>query len=88
VKGVKKVEDKTVTFQIGSLPTLTFITFLILKLCNVIDWSWWWVTAPLWIPIGLVIGIYAIILIAVVIIAIATNTPVRFKRDRSIRRYR
>ena len=26
----------------------TFIVFLILKLCHVIDWSWWWVTAPLW----------------------------------------
>lgn len=27
---------------------LLFITFMILKLCNVINWSWWWVTAPLW----------------------------------------
>jgi len=26
-----------------------FIVFLVLKLCDVIDWSWWWVTAPLWI---------------------------------------
>lgn len=25
-----------------------FIIFLILKLTKVIDWSWWWVTAPLW----------------------------------------
>ena len=28
---------------------LLFIVFLILKLTHVIDWSWWWVTAPLWI---------------------------------------
>ena len=27
---------------------LLFIVFLILKLCKVISWSWWWVTAPLW----------------------------------------
>lgn len=27
-----------------------FIVFLVLKLCKVINWSWWWVTAPLWIP--------------------------------------
>lgn len=27
-----------------------FIIFLVLKLCGVIAWSWWWVTAPLWIP--------------------------------------
>lgn len=27
---------------------LLFITFLVLKLTHVIDWSWWWITAPLW----------------------------------------
>lgn len=42
-----------------------FIVFLILKLTNVIDWSWWWVTAPLWIPIGLAVMI--LIVIALVI---------------------
>ena len=26
-----------------------FIVFLILKLTKVINWSWVWVTAPLWI---------------------------------------
>lgn len=31
-----------------SFPTLLFLSFLILKLCGVIDWSWWWITAPLW----------------------------------------
>lgn len=29
---------------------LLFIVFLILKLTKTIDWSWWWVTSPLWIP--------------------------------------
>jgi hypothetical protein len=24
------------------------IVFVTLKLCGVIDWSWWWVTAPFW----------------------------------------
>jgi hypothetical protein len=32
---------------------ILFIVFLILKLTNVIAWSWWWVTAPLWITISL-----------------------------------
>lgn len=27
---------------------LVFLTFLVLKLTNNIDWSWWWVTSPLW----------------------------------------
>lgn len=25
-----------------------FLVFLVLKLCGVIAWSWWWVTAPIW----------------------------------------
>lgn len=24
------------------------VLFVGLKLANVIDWSWWWVTAPFW----------------------------------------
>ena len=41
-----------------------FITFMVLKLCNVINWSWWWVTAPLWITYG--VGILAIIIMAII----------------------
>lgn len=26
------------------------ITFIVLRLCNVIDWKWCWVLAPFWIP--------------------------------------
>lgn len=47
----------------GSLLTLAFI---VLKLCNVIDWSWWWVLSPIWISIGLVLFgllIYTVIFI-------------------------
>lgn len=49
------------------LSGLLFIVFLILKLCNVITWSWWWITAPLWIPLGIAViciigaGIFAFI---------------------------
>lgn len=32
-----------------NISTFLFSIFLILKLCNVIDWSWWWVCSPLWI---------------------------------------
>lgn len=41
----------------------TFIVFLVLKLCGVIDWSWWWVTSPLWIPLAAVIGICIVLLV-------------------------
>ena len=35
--------------------SLLSVAFIVLKFCNVIDWSWWWVLAPIWIPIALVI---------------------------------
>jgi hypothetical protein len=31
--------------------TILFLIFLTLKLTNYIDWSWWWVFSPLWIPL-------------------------------------
>jgi hypothetical protein len=34
-----------------SLLTLLFIG---LRLTNYIDWSWWWVLAPLWMPLTIV----------------------------------
>lgn len=41
---------------------LLAIVFITLKLCNVINWSWWWVTAPVWraIVLGVGIGILAL----------------------------
>lgn len=39
-------------FEIQGLGTLLFLIFLILKLTHVINWSWWFVTLPLWFPIA------------------------------------
>lgn len=47
---------------------MLFLVFLVLKLTGVISWSWWWVTAPLWIPFGIVL---AILVVGVVIAIIA-----------------
>ena len=43
------------------LGTVLFLIFLVLKLCDVIDWSWWWVTAPLWIPFALFVSICLVV---------------------------
>jgi hypothetical protein len=43
------------------LGTILFLIFMVLKLTNYIDWSWWWVTAPLWIPLLLILGVLAVI---------------------------
>lgn len=49
-----------------SLPTVLFVVFLVLKLTGTIDWSWWWVTSPLWIPLVI---LFVGTLIAAVIVA-------------------
>lgn len=38
---------------------LLTVAFIVLKLCKVIDWSWWWVLSPMWIMI--LIALIAII---------------------------
>jgi hypothetical protein len=57
--------NKTSSSGLG-LGSVLFIVFLILKLTGNINWSWWWVTAPLWIPITLgvaIIGVVGIVMI-------------------------
>lgn len=47
-------EQKSTSSGIG-LSGAVFIVFLVLKLTGTIDWSWWWVTCPLWIPVAVTI---------------------------------
>ncbi|QGJ88823.1 membrane protein [Mycobacterium phage Yecey3] len=52
--------------------TLLFIVFLVLKLgvgdTAVEQWSWWWVTAPLWIPAGFLLIIQGFVLATAVVV--------------------
>jgi uncharacterized protein (DUF983 family) len=63
-----------------TLSGLTFIVFLVLKLCNVIDWSWWWVTAPLWIPFAIGVAILLIIVIVALIGTLIDNRKHKRRR--------
>jgi len=47
-----------------SFASVLGIVFIILKLTNVIDWSWWWVLAPFWIPVAIGITLLIGLLIA------------------------
>lgn len=48
-----------------SFTELLLVAFIVLKLCGVINWSWWWVFSPFWIPasIALVLLIIYFILL-------------------------
>lgn len=36
-----------------SVTMFIFFGFLALKLSNIINWSWWWVCSPLWVPFAI-----------------------------------
>lgn len=52
-----------------SLSMIVFIIFLVLKLTDNIDWSWWWVTSPLWLPMLSVIVVLIFVFILSIIVA-------------------
>lgn len=51
---------------IGFCGLLT-IVFIVLKLTHNIDWSWWWVLSPLWIPVVFALAILGIVLVVAAI---------------------
>jgi len=63
-------ESKTGGIGFFGLLTIVFIT---LKLTDYIDWSWWWVLSPLWIP-------FVVITIVIVLLAMFTNGRFTIRR--------
>jgi len=61
-------KDKIKVTYSMDIASILFIVFVVLKLAEVgpiANWSWWWVTAPLWIPVA------AAIITAIIVIIIA-----------------
>lgn len=56
----------------AGVPWMTLMAFVlaVLKLAGVIELSWWWVFAPVWLPLLLVMPLVVIMLIAVVVVAV------------------
>lgn len=61
-------ESKSSSGGLG-LGTILFVVFLTLKLTNVIDWSWWWVTSPLWI--SAIFFVFCMLIIAIIAALVA-----------------
>lgn len=57
-------ENKTVVNNrgIGFCGLLT-IVFIVLKLIGIINWSWIWVLAPIWIPAVIVVAVILLLII-------------------------
>lgn len=60
-----KVIEKRYTMS--WLPLLG-ILFIGLKLTDHIDWSWLWVLAPFWLPLGVVLGFIALLLLFALVV--------------------
>ena len=56
------MSNKQASGGIGFTGLLT-IVFIILKLCGIITWSWWWVLSPLWISAILWVVLVVIVLL-------------------------
>lgn len=56
-------DNSTTSGGIGFTSLLT-IVFIVLKLTNVINWTWWWVLFPIYMP--LTIGIIILLILALI----------------------
>jgi hypothetical protein len=74
-KGNNMSESSSVSVNFPFLGILTLI-FITLKLTGHIAWSWWWVLAPMWIPLAIILGIGII----VVIIAMITGANINVRK--------
>lgn len=52
--------DRLNSGGLGILPLL-LVLFIGLKLTDNIDWSWWWVLSPLWVPLTCVVCVLVVI---------------------------
>ncbi len=67
--------------------SLLGLTFIILKLCGVITWSWIWVLAPFWGLFGIIIAILFIFASSWIIIKIVGGIANRtFSHKKTYRR--
>lgn len=54
--------NKNVTVRTCGFSTLLTIALVVLKLCHVIEWSWVWVFAPMWISFLIGLAVFLFIL--------------------------
>ena len=66
---------------IGFCGLLT-IVFVTLKLCKVIAWSWWWILAPMWIPLALVLSMFLLWIIKVLIGSAIDKIQIKRRRKK------
>jgi len=64
----------------SSFLLLLFFIFIILKLTGTVAWSWWWITAPIWMPAALLVG--GVVLAAVMGVGVLKIVSTVLRRQR------
>lgn len=59
----------TASGGLGFAGALT-ILFIALKLLGFIDWSWWWVLAPLWVSAALSVAVLFVVVAVAIVVAV------------------
>ena len=62
---------KAVTVEGIGLSGVLGVIFITLKLTGSINWSWWWVLSPFWLPWAVALATVLLVLIGVVIVSAA-----------------
>jgi len=61
MSGSEKTKKPIVSYNGGiDIFGLLLVLFVGLKLTGHIDWSWWWVTVPLWGPVAFIGGLFVL----------------------------
>lgn len=61
------MRDNTVSRGESLGLTLLLVLFIGLKLTGYIDWSWWWVLSPIWVPLVLFVVVFsAVVFVAAI----------------------
>lgn len=67
---------------------LLLTAFIVMKLCGVINWSWWWVLAPLWGLPAIILVILGVMAIGYIINESTKVSSFSRKQDRAMRKLR
>jgi hypothetical protein len=70
LKGIEMSDTTTSSSSGIGFAGLLTIAFIVLRLCGVIAWSWWWVLSPLWISALAAFAIIAVVLLVAGVVAL------------------
>ena len=73
IKEVINLKNVSYTINLGGLPVLLTIIFVVLKLMGYIAWSWLWVFSPIIFTVGMSVAITIIVVFVFVLSVISAS---------------